>query len=55
MRPLIFVVFSQYELACKYEIISTNIYLDAELHFLISSVKIANQTEYNRNLIQFTF
>ena len=42
MRLLIFLVFSQYGLAFNSP--NINIQLDAELHFLIPGVIIANQT-----------
>ena len=42
MRLLIFLVFSQNGLACKYGITSNiNIWLDAEFHFLIPDVTIS--------------
>ena len=42
MRLLIFLVFSQYGVACRYGIIS-QISLDTELHFLTPGVAVANQ------------
>ena len=43
MKLLIFLVFSQFRLACKYGIIfQISSLFDAELHFLIPGVTIAN-------------
>ena len=45
-------VFSEYGLACKYGTIFPNIntLLDAELHFLILGVTIANQAKLKQKL-----